>query len=62
MLLIGGVIGAQIGGRVGARLPAEQLRVLLALLVLAAGHSPRLTSWSATPAELYSLAPIGGGS
>ena len=35
MLLGGGVIGAQIGARVGARLKGEQLRALLALIVLA---------------------------
>ena len=35
LLIVGGVIGAQIGTHWGARLRAEQLRVLLALLVLA---------------------------
>ncbi len=34
LLLVGGVIGAQIGVRIGPKLKAEQLRVLLALLVL----------------------------
>ncbi len=34
LLLLGGVIGAQVGARIGPRLKAEQLRVLLALLVL----------------------------
>ncbi|MHA1529281.1 MAG: sulfite exporter TauE/SafE family protein [Alphaproteobacteria bacterium] len=34
LLLVGGVIGAQIGVRVGPKLQAEQMRVLLALLVL----------------------------
>ena len=34
LLLIGGVIGAQIGARIGVKLKAEQLRVLLALMVL----------------------------
>jgi uncharacterized membrane protein YfcA len=34
-LIIGGVIGAQVGAVIGLRLKAEQLRVLLALLVLA---------------------------
>lgn len=34
VLIIGGVIGAQIGVRVGIRLKAEQMRILLALLVL----------------------------
>lgn len=33
-LIIGGVVGAQIGTRIGLRLKAEQLRVLLAALVL----------------------------
>ena len=35
LLLSGGVVGAQIGARVGVRLKAEQLRALLALIVLA---------------------------
>ena len=34
LLLLGGVVGAQVGTRIGARLRAEQLRILLALLVL----------------------------
>ena len=34
LLLTGGVIGAQIGVRAGSKLPGEQLRVLLALMVL----------------------------
>lgn len=34
VLLIGGAIGAQLGARFGARLRSEQLRLLLALLVL----------------------------
>lgn len=34
LLIVGGVVGAQIGTRLGTRLKAEQLRVLLALLVL----------------------------
>lgn len=34
-LIIGGVVGAQFGVRVGAKLRGEQLRLLLALLVLA---------------------------
>ncbi|SFO11554.1 hypothetical protein SAMN04487859_11639 [Roseovarius lutimaris] len=35
LLIVGGVIGAQIGARIGLLLKAEQLRILLALLVLA---------------------------
>lgn len=34
-LILGGVVGAQFGVRIGARLHGEQLRLLLALLVLA---------------------------
>ncbi len=35
VLLLGGVIGAQLGSRFGAKLRGEQLRLLLALMVLA---------------------------
>ena len=57
LLFIGGVIGAQVGTRIGVRLPAEQLRILLALLVL--GVCCKLAfDLLAQPAELYS---IGGG-
>ncbi|MEM9761271.1 MAG: sulfite exporter TauE/SafE family protein [Pseudomonadota bacterium] len=35
LLIVGGVLGAQVGARLGPRLRAEQLRILLALLVLA---------------------------
>jgi uncharacterized membrane protein YfcA len=34
LLLAGGVIGAQFGGRMSLRLGGEQLRALLALMVL----------------------------
>lgn len=37
LLLSGGVIGAQLGARVGVLLKAEQLRALLALIVIAVG-------------------------
>lgn len=54
ILLIGGVVGAQIGTRVNTRLRGEQLRVLLALLVL--GVCGKLAfDLVATPADLYSL-------
>ncbi|MCC5962785.1 MAG: sulfite exporter TauE/SafE family protein [Rhodobacteraceae bacterium] len=53
-LILGGVIGAQIGTRVGLRLKAEQLRILLALLVLAVcGKIAFDLLW--TPSELYSI-------
>jgi len=35
LLIVGGVVGAQIGTIIGMRLKAEQMRILLALLVLA---------------------------
>jgi uncharacterized membrane protein YfcA len=57
MLTVGGVIGAQLGGRIGARLPAEQLRVFLAVLVLAVGV--RLAyELVLPPAERYSITNI----
>ena len=34
LLLLGGVIGAQIGTRIGVKMKAEQLRILLAIMVL----------------------------
>ena len=57
LLLLGGVVGAQIGTRLGTRLRAEQLRILLALLVLAVCGKLAL-DLLIEPAELYSL---GGG-
>ena len=60
LLLIGGVIGAQVGGRVGARLPAEQLRVALAVLVLWLGITLSY-GLVATPKEPYSVVLTGTG-
>lgn len=57
LLFVGGVVGAQVGTRIGVKLPAEQLRILLALLVL--GVCGKLAfDLLVQPAELYS---IGGG-
>ncbi len=57
-LIVGGVIGAQLGSSAGNRLRAEQLRVLLALIVLAVcakiGHDLIVR-----PAELFSLGVVG---
>jgi len=54
ILLVGGVIGAQIGVSLAARLRAEQLRVLLALLVL--GVCVKLAAdLVLRPDELYSI-------
>jgi hypothetical protein len=54
MLIVGGVIGAQIGSRLGARLKAEQLRILLALLVIAVAVKLGL-DLLIRPKELFSL-------
>jgi uncharacterized membrane protein YfcA len=57
LLILGGVIGAQIGTTLGARLKAEQLRILLALLVLSVAGKIAL-DLLIEPGELYSLAPV----
>ena len=54
LLLIGGVVGAQIGVRIGAKLRGEQLRILLALMVLAVGLRLGLDLVT-TPDELFTL-------
>ena len=56
-LLIGGVIGAQIGTRIAVRMKAEQLRVLLAVLVLAVCGKLAL-DLLLQPSELYSLGKV----
>jgi uncharacterized membrane protein YfcA len=55
LLLIGGVVGAQFGARLGARLRGEQLRGLMALMVLAVAVKLAY-DLVATPDDLYSLA------
>jgi uncharacterized protein len=58
ILLTGGVLGAQVGARVGVKLKGEQLRGLLALMVLMVcvkiGYD-----LMATPAELFALGVMG---
>ena len=56
LLITGGVIGAQIGSRVAVRLKAEQLRILLSLLVLAVSLKIAL-DLLIRPSELYSVIP-----
>lgn len=54
ILMVGGVVGAQFGARTGQKLKGEQLRALLALIVL--GVCARLGyELIATPAELFSI-------
>ncbi|MDE0347704.1 MAG: sulfite exporter TauE/SafE family protein [Boseongicola sp.] len=54
LLLVGGVVGAQVGTRIGARLQAEQLRILLSLIVLAVCGRLAL-DLLVEPSEIYSL-------
>ncbi len=55
LLVSGGVVGAQLGVRAGAKLRGEELRLLLALLVLTVGAG---LAWHlvARPTDIYSLA------
>ena len=59
VLMVGGVIGAQFGARTAQNMPAERLRLLLALLILAVGlrFGYELIS---RPVNLYSLRALGG--
>ena len=54
LLILGGVVGAQVGTRIGLRMKAEQLRILLALMVLAVCAMLAL-ELLLMPGELYSL-------
>ena len=60
LLMVGGVIGAQLGALAGERLKAEQLRFLLAALVLMVGVR---FAWQliAPPSDLYSIGAAVGG-
>ena len=58
LLIAGGVIGAQIGTRIGGRLKAEQLRILLAVLVLAVCARVAF-DLLVEPDDLYSLSIAG---
>ena len=56
LLLVGGVIGAQVGTRIGVRMKAEQLRILLAgLVLLVCGQLA--ADLLLEPSELYALSP-----
>ncbi|MFM7343851.1 MAG: sulfite exporter TauE/SafE family protein [Tagaea sp.] len=61
LLLLGGVIGAQFGARAGAKLKGEQLRGLLALIVLAVAIK-LFVDLIVQPEDLYSVVarPSGG--
>lgn len=57
VLLVGGVIGAQIGARAGAHLRGDQLRALLALLVLSVAGKLSY-DLVAMPTDLYDLGEV----
>jgi uncharacterized protein len=59
LLMVGGVVGAQFGVQVGQALRGEQLRALLALLVLAVAFRVLLGLFLA-PEEIFSFAIAGG--
>ena len=54
LLMTGGVVGAQYGTRIGQKLRGEQLRALLALLVLAVGLRLAIELF-VTPDDVYSV-------
>ncbi len=56
ILMAGGVLGAQFGASAGQRLRAEQLRALLALLVLAVG-ARLLVDLVSIPDQIFSITP-----
>jgi uncharacterized membrane protein YfcA len=57
LLIVGGVVGAQFGVRIGSRLRGEQLRLLLAILVLAVGFRLFL-GLVLKPEDLYSVTTV----
>ena len=59
ILLLGAVVGAQFGTRVGARLRGDELRILLALLVILVCIKFAY-DLLATPLDVYSIAPFVG--
>ena len=59
LLLVGGVVGAQIGTQIGTKLKAEQLRILLAIMVLAVCGKLAF-DLLVMPSELYSVGAVGG--
>ena len=60
ILMVGGVVGAQFGARTGQRTRAEQLRLLLGLMVLAVGIRFAF-NLVGEPENLYSIRTVEGG-
>ena len=61
LLVIGGVIGGQFGANAGQRLKGEQLRLMLAIIVITVALR-LLIGLIVSPTDLYSLAPVVVGS
>ena len=59
LLIIGGVIGGQFGVRAGQKLRGEQLRALLALMVLCVALRI-LFDLVLTPSDLFNIVPVAG--
>ena len=59
LLLLGAVIGAQFGARAGAKLGGEQLRILLALMVIGVCVKIGL-DLTLEPSDLYAIVKAGG--
>ena len=59
LLLIGAVIGAQFGARAGAKLGGEQLRILLALMVIGVCVKIAL-DLTLEPGDIYTIGQTGG--
>ena len=59
LLIVGGVIGAQLGAQIGAKLKGEQLRGLLAMMVIAVALK-LLLDLATRPDDLFSILPTGG--
>ena len=59
LLLVGGVIGAQFGTRLGTMLKAEQLRILLSIMVIAVCGNLAF-GLLVQPDELFSIGAVGG--
>lgn len=57
LLIVGGVVGAQVGAVIGFRLKAEQLRILLAILVLAVAVKIGL-DLVLKPGDLYTIRSV----
>ena len=60
VLMVGGVVGAQFGVQVGQALRGEQLRALLAVLVLLVAFRV-LVGLFMTPDQIFSLSEVGAG-